>query len=269
MHNNPYTGVFRALAGAGVFGLTTMRRLGAAPPAGVGGNDANTMLLIHSDTTDTSTTFTDSAVGGGAPHALTSNLGAAHSTDRQKFGATSMKFIRAAGPDYVSAEDSNDWNVAAGDFAVDFWVNFTSIDAGVGNIMASQFAGGSDIQETWFLSHLDGNLIFNYSLDGQTNTEMSRAWAPSVNTWYHVALARDGANLRMFIDGTQIGTTFDISTSSLWNSTDKFRLGAIWINGSIWTTDALNGYLDEFRFSKGVPRYTANFTPNTAPYDEG
>jgi hypothetical protein len=30
-----------------------------------------------------------------------------------------------------------------------------------------------------------------------------------------------------------------------------------------------NGWLDEFRISKGIARWTSNFTPPTAPYDSG
>jgi len=242
-----------------------------AQPAGVSpgytpGNDSFTKMLIHSDTTNGSTTFTDSSTGGGgSPHTLTGYNGAQHSTDRQKFGATSIR-CQSGDTEYVESPDSADWSLGTSDFAIDCWVNFNTMVNG--NIMVSQFHGGSGINESWFFSynHPTTELVFNYTLDGQNNLSMDRTWTPIVNTWYHVAVTRDGANLRMFVDGTQVGTTYNISTNSIYNSNAAFRLGAIRINGSIWTTDILDGYLDEVRFSVGTPRWTSNFTPPTLPY---
>ena len=51
--------------------------------------DSYTKLLIHSDTSDGSTTFVDSSANG---HTLSNNGNSHHEVDQYKFGTTSMQF---------------------------------------------------------------------------------------------------------------------------------------------------------------------------------
>jgi hypothetical protein len=87
--------------------------------------------------------------------------------------------------------------------------------------------------------------------------------AATAGTWFHVALARASGQTRLFKDGTQVGSTYSDSSNysnaemRLFARTDTFNSGA-----------HLNGYIDEFRITKGVARYTANFTPPTAPFPD-
>ena len=91
--------------------------------------------------------------------------------------------------------------------------------------------------------------------------EFSRDTASiSVDTWVHVALTRQGNTLRAFWGGTQVGADGTFSGSIYINSADLF-IGALRDgNGSY------DGWIDEFRLTVGVARYTANFTPPTAPF---
>ncbi|MFH0834625.1 MAG: LamG-like jellyroll fold domain-containing protein, partial [Patescibacteria group bacterium] len=89
----------------------------------IGGNDAHTKLLIHSDTTDGSTTFEDSSKSG---HAITAVGGFYHSTTTQKFGTSAIQFDGV--DDYLSVADSDDWNFADQDFTIDLWARFNNID---------------------------------------------------------------------------------------------------------------------------------------------
>jgi hypothetical protein len=66
----------------------------------------------------------------------------------------------------------------------------------------------------------------------------------------------------MFKNGTQVGTSFaDTQTVS---STRAFLIGT--------RDDNLNysfeGYIDDLRITKGVARYTSNFTPPAAPFPD-
>ena len=74
------------------------------------------------------------------------------------------------------------------------------------------------------------------------------------NQWVHIACARESNVIRFFVNGTSIGS---ITNSSSMGST-TFELGRA---GS----SAYTGYIDDFRFTTNVARYTGNFTPPTAP----
>lgn len=78
-----------------------------------------------------------------------------------------------------------------------------------------------------------------------------------IGEWNHVAYTREGSTLRLFLNGILVGSgTFSGSVR-----TDALYFGLQPYNSS-W---AVPGYYDEIRITKGVPRYTKNFTvPNRA-----
>lgn len=91
---------------------------------------------------------------------------------------------------------------------------------------------------------------------------MSTTWSGiQTNTWYHVALVRSGlTDTRVYINGSQIGDVFTT------NYTVADASSLLVIGASITYTLKFNGYLDEFRISKGIARWTDNFTPPTTKY---
>jgi len=84
------------------------------------------------------------------------------------------------------------------------------------------------------------------------------------NAWTHLAVTRDGANLRVFINGTQVGTT---------NTTlGSFAIDNASLNGNIYyigrTTDGasqFNGNMSNLRVVIGTAVYTSDFTPSSSP----
>jgi hypothetical protein len=78
------------------------------------------------------------------------------------------------------------------------------------------------------------------------------------NTWQHVAVVADGTNTKIYLNGTQVGSTFSGTVTS--GTPTHFWVGACFSGLSNWT-----GYLSNARIVKGTAVYTANFTPPTAP----
>lgn len=206
-------------------------------------------LLLHMDGSNGSTTFTDSG-----PNALSvTPLGNSQiSTSRSKFGGASGLFD--GNGDYLSIPSNSVFNFGTGDFTVESWVYITSIASDF-LLISSSGSGG------FFIG------AYNTTGAGWGVGRAAVAWdftsgvSPVLNTWQHIAVSRSGTSLRIFVDGIQAGATssnsrsYNLSTTSL----NIASQGAAYY---------LTGNIDELRVSKGIARYTANFTPPSAPFPD-
>jgi hypothetical protein len=212
-------------------------------------DDSYTKVLLHMDGTDASTTFTDES-----GKSWTRSGDAQIDTAQSVFGGAAGLFDTN---DYIYTADHADFNIAALDFSFDFRLRL--ITTGF-QIICGQYGGAGN--NGWVIyKAADNNFVFQYTTDGSSDKAKIFAWTPSTATWYHVAITRNGANLRAFIDGTQIGSTINVGTDSIFNSTSNFVIGD--------STNGTNGWIDEFRYSLGIARWTANFTPPPLPYGIG
>jgi hypothetical protein len=83
----------------------------------------------------------------------------------------------------------------------------------------------------------------------------------TANTLYHVAVVRNGATCKIFIDGvSQTITEIVAFTDGSVDIGSTLRVGG-GISSGYW-----NGWIDELRISKGIARWTEDFTPPTEPY---
>jgi len=210
------------------------------------------------DGADTSTTFTDET-----GKAWTAGVNAQIDTAQSKFGGASGIFD---GGSYIEAADSADWQLDGGSdsnaWTIDFWVRFNG-DPGaaeMGLVQQRQSAA-----ETWWFELLNGTALrWIVRTGGAFVAVIDNNWNPAGDTWYHIALVKNGVSGYMvFVDGTQIGVTqTDVSTIPDFAGTLVVGKHTDEAAGTYY----LNGWIDEFRISKGIARWTANFTPPTAPY---
>jgi len=165
--------------------------------------------------------------------------------------------------DYLSTPDSADWDFGTGDFTIDFWVRFNALPAeGSFQVVYNQYVDGNNFFVFDVLKQGGKYYWRCQSYVASANVWMiDREVTLNTDTWYHVAVARAANNLYIFQGGVLMGTAAAISGSV------PDLAGSLYIGeyggGSYW----LNGWLDEFRVSKGVARWTSNFTPPTARYD--
>ena len=219
----------------------------AAAPVGPTDPDfANVSLLLHGDGANGSTNIVDSSP---SPKTVTPYGDAQiNTTVADPFGRTGIGVIAFDGTgDYTSAT-SGDFAFGTGDFTIESWVYLQATNDRTIWGYASSNSGGI--------------ALFNDSI-GQRRVYVGNSlWVVAagsfpVLTWFHVAVAREGSTLRLFQDGTLIG-----SESNTTNFTaTQFQVGAS-LYRSLW------GYIDDFRITKGVARYTSNFTPPTAPFPD-
>lgn len=212
-------------------------------------DDSYTTALLHMNGTDGSTTFTDES-----GKVWTANGNAQIDTAQSVFGGASGLFDGTG--DYLSCPDSNDFYLNA-DFTVDFRVRFNSIAATM-YLFTQKVNTTNGLQCYWYQP--SATLYFQFTDAGVDTVIAANAWSPSANTWYHVACVRTGNDYKFFIDGTQIGTTVTDS-SAITNYAASFLIGGD-VSGILY----LNGWMDEFRVSKGIARWTSNFTPPTSEY---
>jgi hypothetical protein len=82
----------------------------------------------------------------------------------------------------------------------------------------------------------------------------------STGQWYHVAFVRESGTLKMYFNGTVDSSTQ--SFSGQYGKTDTVYLGDQHAGGG----GAPQYYVDDLRVTKGLARYTGNFTPPTTAH---
>ena len=111
----------------------------------------------------------------------------------------------------------------------------------------------------WAFGVNASNIVtFNIKTGGTWSTPepLSSGTCP-ISEWVHLAVVADGSNLKLYINGTNDGTYT--------NRTIADRGGLLYV-GKGYDSWYLRGYMDELRISKGIARWTSNFTPETGPY---
>jgi len=209
----------------------------------------NVSLLLHMDGTNGSTTFTDSG-----PNALTvTSSSATISTTQSKYGGSSGYF---GGSSYIVANNAL-LNISTGDFTVEGWIYFNTVASGQQPV---SIYSGTSISFAIFTAS-SGTLNYYLSSNGSSWNLASGVLMGSVATsgWYHFAIVRNGSVFTPYLNG--VSGTNTTSASNL-NSQQQFVAGA----SPNFSTGWFNGYLDDLRVTKGLARYTANFTPPTTAF---
>jgi hypothetical protein len=80
--------------------------------------------------------------------------------------------------------------------------------------------------------------------------------------WTHLAIVRSGSTVTLYINGTASGSTWSSSAAF----SGRLFVGAEFYNNTI--TSDTNGFIDDLRITKGVARYTANFTAPTKEFPD-
>ena len=181
---------------------------------------------------------------------LTYNTGDQLSNTQKKFGATSLYVA-----DNVILSSSDGFNMGTGDFTLEAWFYFTSF--------ANSFAmfdqwdsSGSTRNQLWHSTANDGKLTWYYA--GTSNIASANP-AVSTGAWTHIALVRYSGTLKMYINGTAESDT--ASHSGQFGRSHTMYFGDQHGGGA----GAPQYYMDDLRITKGLARYTSNFTaPTTA-----
>jgi hypothetical protein len=181
-------------------------------------------------------------------------------TTNKKFGVSSMGFDGTGNG--IVFPDSSDFDFGNGDFTCEGWYYFNS------NAVMDLFARweGSGNRTFLFVKQTAGFELYittNGSSTFQVGTTAQFPWLTSpIQQWVHIAICREGTTMRVYVDGTQIGSATTIGTSTIFNSIEPLKLGA---HASV---NQFDGNMDNVRITKGACLYPGGtgFTPPTEAF---
>jgi hypothetical protein len=185
-------------------------------------------------------------------------------TTTKKYGTGSMEFDGTG--DYLNCRMNSELSLGSGNWTIEAWLYFTSVSGDKGIVSNFSTISGPPFQafgiNIRYAASLSG--IRSVFGGGSLADAWTAAWSPSTNTWYHFAATRSANSYRVFIDGSQIGSTetFTNATTIVNASDPNFSIGTA---QTVASSD-FQGFIDDLRITKGVARYTAAFTPPTAAF---
>uniref|UniRef100_A0A6M3IFF3 Putative lectin/glucanase superfamily protein n=1 Tax=viral metagenome TaxID=1070528 RepID=A0A6M3IFF3_9ZZZZ len=218
-----------------------------------GGIDSDTVLMLHTDGTEASTTITDSSATAHSSYTLT---GGYLDSSVKKFGSASLKFTATSS--YLDYSDCSHWYMGTGNFTIDFWVRFNSVSPGT-TYLFSQY--DDDDNEVSFYYNGSSYLYFISDSASVSQWAIGHPFTHVVSQWYHIEVSRINLTTLVFwVNGEEIGRN-TLTGTEVWPDLN----GNFEINARNKTGGAVANY-DEFRVSKGVARHTSNFPVSSRAY---
>lgn len=186
---------------------------------------------------------------------VTFNDDAQLDTTVKKFGTASLKLDGAN--DSISIPSSGDLGFGTNtDFTIEFWAyaNTTGLSSAT---LFDLRDNGTDAEGLSLAFRAAGEVDLRV---GTTTAITGSGAGIATGVWKHYAIAREGTDTRLFVDGTQRGIKFSDTTD--YGSSKGIVFGADFDGAS----NNVTGWIDEVRIEKGVAKYTGNFTaPTSAP----
>ena len=208
-------------------------------------------LLLHGNGTNGSTTITDNSP---TPKTVTAVGNAQISTTQSKFGGASIAFDGTG--DYLSVPNDGTLQMGSVNFTIEFWIYFNSLSGYQTPFDKGVVSTGALLLQT----DLNNGRMIVWVQGVPSITESSNG---STATWTHYALVRNSGTLKLYRNGTETGSA---ANSTNFNSAETVGIGAYasFSPGSV----SVNGYIDDFRITKGVARYTSNFSVPPAQFPD-
>jgi hypothetical protein len=217
------------------------------PPAVTDPYFSNVSLLLHMDGSNGSATFIDNS-----NNSLTATVvgDTKISTTQSKFGGASGLFTPSNFLNSYLTFSGSGFSFGTSDFTIEGFIYIYSYLSSQRYLFAFANSGEEALiienDTLWWFSGGNKRCIIAGLV---------------TNTWHHFAVRRASGVVRIYLNGEMSATTYTDPT----NIADNFvRIGTL--NGGTNVNNSFTGNFDEVRITKGVSRYTANFTPPTEPF---
>ena len=155
--------------------------------------------------------------------------------------------------DRLSAPDSADFDFGTGDFTIELFFNYK------GSIANRWLIGGANHWQLRIKTASSPSRLGEVSFITNGSTEIIYVSPSDLadSAWHHIAITREGTNLRHFLDGALVKTTTNSETI---NADSALYIGASSTNSEDW-----DGHISNVRVVKGTAVYTSAFTTPAAP----
>lgn len=212
---------------------------------------SNVVLAMHMD---------DAGLTDLKGHAVTLAGNTARSSTQRKFGGYSAYFDGTG--DRLSIQSSLDWSMG-NTFTIEFWMYTLNMPASGNNCRIVMI--GTNAQYTAFAIGFGATGAISFGVPASGTTGMwSSAGVVTINSWDHYAICVNNSTGYLYKNGISIATPTVITTQTS---------GAVPLYIGYDTVGTVNhnftGYIDDLRVTKGVARYTANFTPPSSAFPGG
>ena len=251
-------GESRIESGGGGLKNTGILSLEEAGTQGVGGDDNwddVTLLLNGDDATIEDVSSASTAIEYGTSVSRNTN------TSTVQYGSGSLQFDESAGDaeTYISYDGPN---LGTGDFTVEMWWRPDALPLGSYNDDENIWDLRKDYTNHPLINYSGGTGAAEINLFADGSFRIRSTASLTASAWHHIALVRSNGLYKLFVGGVSQGT-YDTATAV---SATKHYIGRRFAAGGNGNYYALNANLDDFRFTPGVVRYTADFTPPTKSF---
>ena len=146
--------------------------------------------------------------------------------------------------DRIYLDENNslyDLSYGEGDFSIEGWFYFNSYSNN-----PKLYIDIADSSTYWQLYYVNGTgLTFRAN---NTGINVNAGSALSLNTWYFISLVREGSTYKVYVDGTSVIST---TTTHQIGSNSYKDIGGT----ATGAAASLNGYIQDFRLTKGLARH--------------
>lgn len=220
-------------------------------------NFADVVMLLPMDETYLGTT--SPVDQSNARHSLQRYGGATLTSAQSKFGAQSAAFDGSG--DYYQTQTLFS-ALATTDFTIEAWVRFTT--GGKGQSWARIFQlGANGVAGGLWLVCTGSDNPTKLLVQGYTSNYIDLCAANTTlanDTWHHVAITRSGNTWTLWVNGASYST----SSNSYSISQTLLTIGA-----NSTASESFNGWIDDFRITYGVARYTTGFSVPSSAFEYG
>ena len=164
------------------------------------------------------------------------------------------------GKQRIVIDAHDDFNFSNNDFTLECWINFSGFNGDGFDTIAWGGSDGTAANRSiqWDYKNTSNELRLVTSVS-DSGTVYASSFTALKDVWYHLAVCRSSSDLKLFVNGAQIGSTHNIGSNVIDYDTVPFNIGMRPGNDD----RGVIGHISNFRIINGTALYTSNFSVPT------